>query len=394
MSSVSSSPLIGVSASMAEVRAAIAKVARTLLPVLIEGETGTGKELVAQALHAQSGRRGRFVPFNVGAIPESLFESALFGHVRGAFTGAAHDTDGFLTEADHGTAFFDEIGTLGPALQPKLLRALETGMYRPVGAKHDRRSDFRIVAACNELLLERMDEGDFRADLVHRLSGYVITLPPLRERPEDLPILIHHFVERLQRGAMHFTPDALRLLRRYHWPGNVRELRMFIQRLSVVADPSRVAVRDVETLLLHLHRQPAQLRERTTPYDTQRNATSFHAHDTRVVSDGSPVSRDDPQRAALLEVLRIARGDTLQAARLLGMHRSTLYRHMKQFHVRIDRVRGEPIVDPSSDVHDRDAMPRVFQETSSSTASIRILPRIRMPSRESIGPCEDPNDSH
>lgn len=311
---------------MDRVRWIIGRVARASLPVLIQGETGTGKELVAGALHAQSGRRGRLVAFNVGAIPESVFESAVFGHVRGAFTGAVHDAEGFLTEADRGTAFFDEIGTLSAAMQAKLLRALETGIYRPVGARRDRRSDFRIVAACNEVLREQVHAGLFRADLAHRLSGYVIALPPLRERPGDIELLARHFAVAADVPSMHFTPEALRLLQSHEWPGNVRELRMFIDRLIAVADPRMVHAGDVEEFLLRPWRAPARICEPVPTY------VSAHA------AGGAPPAPVDVVR--VLDVLAATRGDTAEAARRLGVHRSTLYRWMKQHDIQIRRREG------------------------------------------------------
>src|SRR5678816_48003 len=172
-------PLIGDSFPMQRLRALIARVAPTNVPVLIEGATGTGKELVAAMLHRLSGRGGAFVPFNVCALPDSMFEDALFGHVKGAYTGAAGDTLGYLREANGGTAFFDEISGLALGLQPKLLRAIETRTIRAVGSSRDVTSDFRVVAATNECLDELVDAGRFRADLNHRLSGLVLTVPTL-----------------------------------------------------------------------------------------------------------------------------------------------------------------------------------------------------------------------
>lgn len=193
--------LIGESLPMRRLRAHIASVARTDLPVLIHGETGTGKELVAQALHLASSRTGAFVAFNVCAIPEALFESALFGHVRGAFTGATGDSVGYLAEAHHGTVFLDEIGSLSLSLQAKLLRAIETRSFRPVGARQDRSSSFRVAAATN-VSVEALVGGDsFRSDLVHRLCGDLIAVPPLREHADDIPCLVEHFVTQA-------TPDG------------------------------------------------------------------------------------------------------------------------------------------------------------------------------------------
>lgn len=309
-------PLLGNSEEMIRVRELIAKVARARLPVLVEGETGTGKELVANALHAMSGRRGRFVAFNVGAIPDTMFESMVFGHVRGAFTGATNDADGFLAEADHGTAFFDEIGTLGEIAQGKLLRALETGTYRPVGARHDRRSDFRIVAATNDLLMEQVNDRRFRADLAHRLSGCVIVLPPLRERPDDIELLAQYFAQQSGTRIVRFSPDALRMLRAYPWPGNVRELRMFVDRVLLIADHAIVSAGDVKELLV----------------DTRRGASRVMESNARSVTE-SGTSRDAVEREELRLALRAAGNDTALVSQRLGIHRSTLYRRMKQLGV-------------------------------------------------------------
>src|SRR6185436_15443756 len=194
MSVLTLSSLLGESPVMCRVRALIAMVAPTRLPVLVHGATGTGKEIVAAAIHAESGRRGAFVAFNVCAIGDSMFEDALFGHVRGAYTGAVQDAQGFLREANSGTAFFDEISGLALPLQAKLLRAIELGVFRPIGARHDATSDFRVVAATNEHIHDLVANGRFRADLAHRLGGVVIDLPPLAERVEDIGLLARHFV--------------------------------------------------------------------------------------------------------------------------------------------------------------------------------------------------------
>src|SRR3954470_19051267 len=194
------SAIVGDSSAIQQLRALIATVAPTRLPVLVEGPTGSGKELVAAALHQASGRRGRLVAFNVCAIGDALFEDALFGHVRGAFTGAANDSAGFLREADAGTVFLDEISGLPWALQAKLLRAVETGEFRPVGAARDARSDFRVVAATNEHLDDLVECGRFRADLKHRIGGVVISVPTLAERVDDIPDLTRYFARRATGG--------------------------------------------------------------------------------------------------------------------------------------------------------------------------------------------------
>ena len=193
MSDCMSTLLIGDSLPMRQLRALIARVATSTLSVLIEGETGSGKELVARALHEMSGRSGALVALNVCAVPDSMFEATMFGHVKGAFTGALRDSAGYLTEAHRGTLFLDEVSGLSLTNQVKLLRAIETKEFRPVGARSDQRSDFRLIAASNEDMVHLVEGGQFRRDLAHRLGGIKLTVPPLRDRLEDVPILAAHF---------------------------------------------------------------------------------------------------------------------------------------------------------------------------------------------------------
>ena len=205
------------------------------------GPSGAGKELVAHAVHHLSGRSGPLVAVNVCALGDGMFEAAFFGHVRGAFTGALRDSDGFLSEAHRGTLFLDEIGGLSLAAQAKLLRALETRRWRPVGAARDRTADFRVVAATNESLPALVAEGRFRSDLWHRLHGVVISLPSLRERRDDIPRLLEHFARRLRQDLqVVWQPTALSLLCAHPWPGNVRELRHVVHRILALtpSDPS------------------------------------------------------------------------------------------------------------------------------------------------------------
>lgn len=236
---VGSDLLVGESLVMRRLRAHIARIARTSVPVFIQGESGSGKELVAQALHAASGRTGAFVAFNICAIPEALFESALFGHVRGSFTGATTDALGYLAEAHNGTVFLDELGELALALQAKLLRAIETRTFRPVGGRQDRLSHFRVVASTNVDLQRLVTEGRFRRDLAYRLCGDVITVPPLRDRLDDLAGLVRHFAQASElRGVAHpvVSSDAIELLKDHEWVGNVRELRNVVERAMAQGD--------------------------------------------------------------------------------------------------------------------------------------------------------------
>jgi DNA-binding NtrC family response regulator len=224
--------LIGQSAAMVQLRADILRIAPTRIPVLIEGETGTGKELVANALHSLGKKSGEFVAVNVAAVSDSLFESQVFGHRRGAFTGAIADHHGFLETASRGTLFLDEISSLPLHLQPKLLRVLETGLVKPLGSQTERRVELRVVSASNVSLKAEVDASRFRADLLYRLRGDRLMLPPLRERPTDLQVLSEHYVALFARQISRPITlgfSALLELRDYAWPGNIRELRCVLE---------------------------------------------------------------------------------------------------------------------------------------------------------------------
>ena len=300
--------LIGESAPMRELRALVARVGPTRLPVLIEGPTGSGKELVAAQLHRASGRSGALVAFNVCAIGESMFEDALFGHVRGAYTGAIGEAPGFLREANGGTAFFDEVSGLPLPLQAKLLRAIETGVFRPIGASRDARSDFRPIAATNDVLSALVRDGRFRADLWHRLSGVVLRVPPLVERVDDIPLLARHFATRAGRAI---SGDALAVLATYGWPGNVRELRQVIDAAGVFADGAI-------------------------------DAAAIDAAISNRGSSGTGPARSLAERSELVAVLESAAWDTVRAASELGIHRATMYRRMKRHGIETPAVSTSP----------------------------------------------------
>jgi DNA-binding NtrC family response regulator len=302
--------LIGESLPMQRLRELIWTIAPTDLPVLIEGETGTGKELIAALVHRQSGRRGSYVAFNVCALGESMFEDSLFGHVRGAYTGALNDSLGFLREADGGTAFFDEISGLPLPLQAKLLRAVETGVFRPIGAARDVRSDFRVIAATNERLGVLVDRGRFRADLKHRLSGVVIAVPSLAERVDDIPDLVRHFVCSSPKAGVPVENEALELLMEVEWPGNVRELKQVV---------------DVATAFSH----------GAMDVNAVRAALS-----QRTVRAPPPAALDDRrERRELMTALQSVSWDVDRAAEELGIHRATIYRRMKRHGVEVPRRR-------------------------------------------------------
>jgi len=232
--------LIGTSPALARVRYLIAKVKDLAAPVLISGESGTGKELIARAIHETGCRReGPFVPVNCGAIPDHLLESELFGYARGAFTGAVRDRAGLIEEAGGGTFFLDEVGDLSFPLQAKLLRLIQEREVRRVGENRIRSVDARFISATNKNLEREIEEGNFREDLYYRLRIVVIEIPPLRERRQDLMLLLEHFAAKfgreLNKDRIRFAPRALELLAGYSWPGNVRELQNEIQRCLILS---------------------------------------------------------------------------------------------------------------------------------------------------------------
>jgi two-component system response regulator HydG len=244
--------IVGSGAALRAMLELVDRVAPSPAPVLVRGESGTGKELVARALHERGPRReGSFVPVNCTALPETLLESELFGHVKGAYTGASGARRGLFVEADGGTLFLDEIGDMAPSLQAKLLRVLEDGEIRPIGADVSRRVDVRIVAATHQDLEARVEAGAFRSDLFYRLNVVPIVVPPLRDRTEDVPALVDHFLARARRRnpgtrVVRFAPELVRALARHRWPGNVRELENVVERLVIVSAAEEATLEDVE----------------------------------------------------------------------------------------------------------------------------------------------------
>ncbi|MEP7175859.1 MAG: sigma-54 dependent transcriptional regulator [Gemmatimonadales bacterium] len=309
------SALIGESAPMRQVRSLIARVAPTEARVLLTGESGTGKELAAAAVHSASRRTGHaFVTVNCAAIPRDLVESEMFGHERGAFTGATERRLGRFELAHSGTLFLDEIGDLSGDAQAKLLRTLETGDLQRLGAEGTQRVDVRVVAATNRRLEDAVADGEFREDLFFRLNVFPIRLPALRERLEDLPALVAHLAERVRpRQAPAFTPEALEALAGYGWPGNVRELANLIERLIILSGPTidAPAVRQV-------------LRGGAPP---PLGAAAL----------GRPLGEalDDFERGLIAAALAQAEGNVSEAARVLQTDRANLYRRMRR--LRLDR---------------------------------------------------------
>ncbi|MDY0301853.1 MAG: sigma-54 dependent transcriptional regulator, partial [Trichlorobacter sp.] len=246
------STIIGNSTVMAKVFQVVSKVADTEASVLITGESGTGKELVARSIHNRSSRKNNpFIAINCAAIPHDLLESELFGHVKGAFTGAVRDKVGKFVQADCGTLFLDEVGELPVALQPKLLRALQERVVEPVGGTREIRLDVRVVAATNLEMDKAIADGTFREDLYYRLAVIPLHLPPLRQRQEDIALLLKHFCKRHHAEQVRFDKEAMTALKKYHWPGNVRELENLVERLLIMRSNDVITLADLPDKILN-----------------------------------------------------------------------------------------------------------------------------------------------
>jgi len=295
------------SPGMRAVTELIGRVASSSASVVITGESGTGKELVARAIHRHGARpAGPFVAVNCAAIPDGLLESELFGHVRGAFTGAGASRQGLFTQADGGTLFLDEIAELPLALQPKLLRALQDGTVRPVGSDTEVASDARVVAAANADLEAAVHDHRFREDLYFRLNVVRLHLPPLRQRGDDVLLLAQHYIERRGKAVVGLTPGAAQRLLAYPWPGNVRELQNCIERALVLARHDRIGVSDL----------PEAVQQAPRP---------------AVAAATELVSVDEIERRHILRVLDAVDGNRSRASEVLGLDRKTLYRRLQRY---------------------------------------------------------------
>jgi DNA-binding NtrC family response regulator len=307
--------LIGETPPMHALYEQIEKVARTDSPVLVLGETGTGKELVAEAIHRASARVGQFVAVNCGSLSRELAGSELFGHEKGSFTGAVRRHPGFFKRADGGTLFLDELAEMPIELQPHFLRVIETGAVLPVGSEREVQIDARIVAATNREPKKAIAERSLREDVYYRLSVFPLSLPPLRERTADVPLLVEYFLHQARpSGASTFSPAAMKRLQSYHWPGNVRELKHVVQRASIMASP------DATELEL-----------------SERFESPFGEQDDR---QGLTIGRSirDVERELIMRTLEHLNGDKRAAAETLGISLNTLYNRLNAYESKDDAV--------------------------------------------------------
>ena len=308
--------LIGQDPRLLKILETVGRVAATDASVLIAGESGTGKELVAEALHRNSRRRsGPFVKVNLGGISATLFESEMFGHVRGAFTDARQDRKGRFEMADGGTIFLDEVGELDLSSQVKMLRVLQDRAYEVLGSSVPRTVDIRVVSATNRNLAERVAQGQFREDLLYRLNLIALHLPPLRERCDDIPVLATRFLNTLgemyQREGLELEPAALRWLQGQPWPGNVRQLRQVVERAVLVSPRSRLEVEDLIA---------------TVPMEAAE-------HD-RLPPVGS-MTMDELERAMIVKSLKHHAGNVSRVAESLGLSRAALYRRFEKYEIKV-----------------------------------------------------------
>jgi DNA-binding NtrC family response regulator len=304
--------IIAASPKMTALLSKLAQVADSNVSVLITGESGTGKDLLARALHFLSPRRnGPFVPVNCAAIPESLIESELFGHARGAFTDAKQNKLGLFVAAGHGTLFLDEIGEMHPSVQAKLLRVIEDKRVRPLGATDETTVDVRVIAATNADLEKAVADSRFRSDLFYRIATVTIAVPPLRERPEDIPLLIKHFLVRASAEAGRVPPEldaeTTDLFARYRWPGNVRELQNAIQQAVILCSGGRITRGDLPSRITGDHRAPTHLNELAS----------------------RRMALEEVEREYARAVLASVNGHRGEAAAILGVDRKTLTRKLE-----------------------------------------------------------------
>jgi DNA-binding NtrC family response regulator len=308
-------PLLGRSQRIVQIRSQLSRLSENRTPVLIQGESGTGKEVAARELF-DNAPRGHFVPIDCGSLVGPLMESELFGHMKGAFTGAGETKRGLLDLANGGTAFFDEIGDLPLDMQVKLLRVLQEREFRPVGSLQRIRVDIRVVAATHRDLQREVAAGRFREDLFHRLNVVRITLPPLRERKEDIPVLVDRFLTGSGRQFV-IAAQAMEAIERYEWPGNVRELKNCIDRMIAFHSGPVLHFNDLPSNVVNgWHPETIAIRTMAAAVGAPR---------------GAVLPLQEVERRAIEQALAFTRGDRSMAAHLLGIGRTTLYRKLKEY---------------------------------------------------------------
>jgi two-component system nitrogen regulation response regulator GlnG len=343
-------PLVGRSAAMQDIYRMLARMMQTDLTVMISGESGTGKELVARALHEYGRRRnGPFVAINMAAIPRDLIESELFGHEKGAFTGAQNRSSGRFEQAEGGTLFLDEIGDMPMEAQTRLLRVLQQGEYTTVGGRTPIRTDVRIVAATNKDLRTLINQGMFREDLFYRLNVVPLRLPALRERSEDVPDLVRHFfklgeAEGLQ--SKRISTAGLDLMKRYPWPGNVRELENLVRRLAALYPQDEISAEVIENELQTVGRSPSSGENSLMPENLTIGQAVEHYLQRYFTSFGEELPPSGLYQRILAEVeyplvlasMTATRGNQIRAAELLGLNRNTLRKKIRELGVNVYRT--------------------------------------------------------
>ncbi len=330
--------LVGQSPRIRNVLRMVEKLGRCRWPVLLLGETGTGKEVVARSIHNVN-PVGPFVTIDCSSMVGPLMESELFGHVKGAFTGAVGQKIGLIETADGGTAFFDEIGELPLDLQAKLLRVLQEKEFRPVGSLMHRRSDFRVIAATNRDLAKEVEKGTFRRDLFYRLNVVNVRIAPLRDRKEDIPALIAHFLSRHGRNHT-LTQETLEAMISYDWPGNVRELENCIQHMVAINSGPLLHVVELPSMLQNhlLLKKTQYLSVAVGSQSLSKPPGEADSHQHRATPEpGRPpiVPLNQVERNAIMDALEYTKGDRAIAANLLGIGRTTLYRKLKEYQLAV-----------------------------------------------------------
>ena len=336
--------IVGRSPAMQDLYKSIARLSQNDLTVMIYGESGTGKELVAKALHKYSTRSEKpFIALNMAAIPNDLIESELFGHEKGSFTGAHQKSDGKFKLAEKGTLFLDEIGDMPIDAQTRLLRVLQEGEFTPIGGKEKIQADTRIIAATHKNLSNLIEKGEFREDLFYRLNVVPISIPPLRERKEDIPELVNHFLDKakdLQLEPKKFTTESFQILEKYQWPGNVRELENFILKLCALYTDENIMNDDLAEEILNLQKLDQQMLDTDNQFSKiLENYLSRNINKINKEYQGDVYNYfvTELEKVLLLEVLKNKNGNQLKAAELLGLNRNTLRKKITELNINIDQ---------------------------------------------------------